>query len=257
MTSPERSGRLEDKVIIVTGGARGIGAAFCERLCSDGAKVVIADVLDGTGTAHRISNSGKANFMKTDVSDAQSVRELVDDTLSRHGRIDGLVNNAALFANLKTRPFWEIEEDEWDRVMAVNVRGPFLISKAVAPHMIRQKSGKIVNIASGTVFKGQVGITHYVSSKGAIVAFTRCLARELGEFGINVNAIAPGLTMSEGVVAAGFLTGRGAEATMNTRAFKREQSPQDLVGTMAFLCSPDSDFMTGQTLVCDGGSVMR
>ncbi len=257
MSGPERSGRLEDKVIIVTGGARGIGAAFSERLCSEGAKVVIADVLDGTGTAHRISNSGKANFMKADVTDAQSVQDLVDDTLNRHGKIDGLINNAALFANLKTRPFWEIEEEEWDKVMAVNVRGPFLISKAIAPHMIKQKSGKIVNIASGTVFKGQMGITHYVSSKGAIVAFTRCIARELGEFGINVNAIAPGLTMSEGVVAAGFLTGRGAEATMNTRAFKREQAPSDLVGTMAFLCSSDSDFMTGQTLVCDGGSVMR
>lgn len=251
------NGRLEDKVIIVTGGARGIGAAFSERLCQEGAKVVIADVLDGEATAHRISNSGKANFLKTDVTDAASVKTLVDDTLSRHGKIDGLVNNAALFANLKTKPFWEIDDSEWDAVMSVNVRGPFLMAKAVAPHMIRQKSGKIVNIASGTVFKGQTGITHYVSSKGAIVAFTRCLARELGEFGVNVNSIAPGLTMSEGVVAAGFLTGRGAESTMNTRAFKREQLPADLVGTMVFLCSSDSDFMTGQTLVCDGGSVMR
>ena len=249
--------RLEDKVIIVTGGARGIGAAFSERLCQDGAKVVIADVLDGAATAHRISNSGKANFVKTDVTDKASVKALVDDTLARHGRIDGLVNNAALFANLKTKPFWEIEEDEWDAVMAVNVRGPFQMCKAIAPHMIAQKSGKIVNIASGTVFKGQTGIAHYVSSKGAVVAFTRSLARELGEFGINVNSIAPGLTMSEGVVAAGYLTGRGAEATMNTRAFKREQAPVDLVGTLAFLCSSDSDFMTGQTLVCDGGSVMR
>ena len=250
-------GRLEDKVIIVTGGARGIGAAFSERLCAEGAKVVIADVIDGEATAHRISNSGKANFMKTDVTDSGQVKALVDDTLSRHGRIDGLVNNAALFANLKTKPFWEIEDDEWDSVMSVNVRGPFLMAKAVAPHMIAQKSGKIVNIASGTVFKGQVGITHYVSSKGAIVAFTRCLARELGEHGVNVNSIAPGLTMSEAVVASGYLTGRGADATLNTRAMKREQLPVDLVGTMVFLCSSDSDFMTGQTLVCDGGSVMR
>lgn len=250
-------GRLEDKVIIVTGGARGIGAAFSERLCQEGAKVVIADVLDGEATAARISNSGAANFVRTDVTKTESVKTLVDDTLARHGRIDGLVNNAALFANLQTRPFWEIDENEWDAVMAVNVRGPFLLAKAVAPHMIERKSGKIVNIASGTVFKGQTGITHYVSSKGAIVAFTRCLARELGEYNINVNSIAPGLTMSEGVVEAGFLTGRGADATKNTRAFKREQVPDDLVGTMVFLCSSDSDFMTGQTLVCDGGSVMR
>lgn len=250
-------GRLEGKVIIVTGGARGIGATFSERLCQEGAKVVIADVLDGEATAARISNSGAANFVRTDVTKTDSVKTLVDDTLARHGRIDGLVNNAALFANLQTRPFWEIDENEWDAVMAVNVRGPFLLAKAVAPHMIERKSGKIVNIASGTVFKGQTGITHYVSSKGAIVAFTRCLARELGEYNINVNSIAPGLTMSEGVVEAGFLTGRGADATKNTRAFKREQVPADLAGTMVFLCSSDSDFMTGQTLVCDGGSVMR
>lgn len=251
------NGRLEDKVIIVTGGARGIGAAFSERLCAEGAKVVIADVLDGEATAHRISNSGKASFRKTDVTDAASVKALVDDTLQRHGRIDGLVNNAALFANLTNKPFWEIDEDEWDKVMAVNVRGPFLMSKAVAPHMMAQKAGKIVNIASGTVFKGTPLITHYVSSKGAIVAFTRCLARELGAHGINVNSIAPGATMSEAVVENNFFDPKAAAATVNSRAFKREQEPADLVGTLVFLCSSDSDFMTGQTLVCDGGSVMN
>ncbi len=251
------AGRLEDKVIIVTGGARGIGAAFSERLCSDGAKVVIADIIDGEGTAHRISNSGKASFKQTDVTDKTSVQAMVEDTLKRHGRIDALVNNAALFANLKNRPFWEIDQDEWDKVMAVNVRGPFLVSQAVAPHMMAQKSGKIVNIASGTVFKGTPLITHYVSSKGAIVAFTRCLARELGSFGINVNAIAPGATMSEAVVENNFFEPSAVAATVNSRAFKRDQVPADLVGTLAFLCSSDSDFMTGQTLVCDGGSVMH
>lgn len=250
-------GRLDDKVIIVTGGARGIGAAFAERLCTEGARVVIADVLDGEATAHRISNSGKANYRKTDVTDNASVEALVEDTLARHGRIDGLVNNAALFANLKNKPFWEINEDEWDQVMAVNVRGPFLMSRAVAPHMIARKSGKIVNIASGTVFKGTPLITHYVSSKGAIVAFTRCLARELGAYGVNVNAIAPGATMSEAVVENNFFEPQAAAATVNSRAFKREQQPADLVGTLVFLCSADSDFITGQTIVCDGGSVMR
>jgi len=249
------AGRLEDKVIIVTGGARGIGAAFSERLCSDGAKVVIADIIDGEATAHRISNSGKASFKQTDVTDKTSVQAMVEDTLKRHGRIDALVNNAALFANLKNRPFWEIDQDEWDKVMAVNVRGPFLVSQAVAPHMMAQKSGKIVNIASGTVFKG--GIPHYVTSKGAVVALTRCLARELGNDGVNVNAIAPGLTMSEGVLANPDMVGAPAEATKSSRAFKREQRPEDLVGSLIYLLSSDSDFVTGHTVVCDGGSVMR
>lgn len=255
MTSPERSGRLEDKVIIVTGGARGIGAAFCERLCSDGAKVVIADVLDGTGTAHRISNSGKANFMKTDVSDAQSVRELVDDTLSRHGRIDGLVNNAALFANLKTRPFWEIEEDEWDRVMAVNVRGPFLMAKHIAPLMVPRGRGKIINIASGTAYKGQRNLAAYVTSKGAVVAMTKALARDLGADKINVNSIAPGFTESASVRDNPHQMAN-TDATVKSRALQRPQLPDDLVGALLFLASPASDFVTGQTIAVDGGSIM-
>jgi NAD(P)-dependent dehydrogenase (short-subunit alcohol dehydrogenase family) len=167
------------------------------------------------------------------------------------------VNNAALFANLKPKKFFEIDDAEFDKVMAVNVRGPFLLCKAVAPAMIRQNAGKIVNIASGTVFKGHVGITHYVTSKGAIVALTRCLARELGGHNINVNAIAPGLTMSEGVLANPDMVGAPAEATKSSRAFKRAQTPDDLTGTLIYLCSSDSDFVTGHTVVCDGGSVMR
>jgi len=255
MTSHEL---LTGRTIIVTGAATGIGQAFALGCAAQGAHVVVADMNPAEETMQAIAAAGaQATYVQVDVSDEASTRAMAQTALAATGRIDGLINNAALFANLQTRPFWEIDDNEWDAVMAVNVRGPFLLAKAVAPHMIERKSGKIVNIASGTVFKGQTGITHYVSSKGAIVAFTRCLARELGEYNINVNSIAPGLTMSEGVVEAGFLTGRGADATKNTRAFKREQVPADLVGTMVFLCSSDSDFMTGQTLVCDGGSVMR
>lgn len=249
-------GRLQDKVVIVTGGARGIGAAFCKAVAAEGAVVVVSDISDGGQTVHDIEAAGgRAAFLRCDVASASSTADLVAKVVKRHGRIDALVNNAAIFANLKRQKFFEIDEAEWDQVMAVNVRGPFLLCKAVAPVMMRQKAGKIVNIASGTVFKGQTGITHYVASKGAIVALTRCLARELGDYNICVNAIAPGLTMSEGVVANPDMSGAGAGNTMNTRAFKREQTPDDLTGTLVFLCSPDSDFMTGQTMVVDGGSV--
>lgn len=251
-------GRLQDKVIIVTGGARGIGAAFSRALAGEGANVVVADVLDGGKTVQEIEDAGgRAAFFRLDVADAASVAGFVDEVVRRYGRIDGLVNNAALFANLKPKKFYEIDDAEFDKVMAVNVRGPFLLCKAVAPVMIRQSAGKIVNIASGTVFKGHVGITHYVTSKGAVVALTRCLARELGPHNINVNAIAPGLTMSEGVLANPDMVGAPAEATKSSRAFKREQTPDDLTGTLIYLCSSDSDFVTGHTVVCDGGSVMR
>ncbi len=251
-------GRLQDKVIIVTGGARGIGAAFSRSLAAEGANVVVADILDGGATVRGIEEGGgKAAYFRLDVADAESVNGFVDEVLKRYGRIDCLVNNAALFANLKPKKFFEIDDAEFDKVMAVNVRGPFLVCKAVAPAMIRQNAGKIVNIASGTVFKGHVGITHYVTSKGAIVALTRCLARELGGHNINVNAIAPGLTMSEGVLANPDMVGAPAEATKSSRAFKRAQTPDDLTGTLIYLCSSDSDFVTGHTVVCDGGSVMR
>jgi NAD(P)-dependent dehydrogenase (short-subunit alcohol dehydrogenase family) len=250
--------RLQDKIIVVTGGARGIGAAFSRALAAEGAVVVVADILDGGKTVQEIEEKGgRGAYFRLDVADAASVNGFVDQVLGRYGRIDCLVNNAALFANLKPKKFFDIDEDEFDRVMAINVKGPFLLCKAVAPAMIRQNAGKIVNIASGTVFKGHVGITHYVTSKGAIVALTRCLARELGPHNINVNAIAPGLTMSEGVLANPDMVGAPAEATKGSRAFKREQRPEDLTGSLIYLCSSDSDFVTGHTVVCDGGSVMR
>lgn len=250
--------RLQDKIIIVTGGARGIGASFSRALAAEGAVVVVADVIDGAKTVGAIEEAGgRAAFFNVDVSDAASVNGFVKQVQERYGRIDGLVNNAAIFANLKPKRFFEIDDAEFEKVMAVNVRGPFLLAKAVAPAMIAQKSGKIVNIASGTVFKGHVGITHYVTSKGAIVALTRCLARELGGDNICVNAIAPGLTMSDGVLSNPDMTGAPADATKSSRAFKREQKPEDLTGTLVYLMSSDSDFVTGQTVVVDGGSVMR
>jgi NAD(P)-dependent dehydrogenase (short-subunit alcohol dehydrogenase family) len=250
--------RLKDKVAVITGGARGIGATFCAAAAAAGAKVVVADVLDGSAVVDGIKKArGDAIYRHADVSSQSSVESLVAEAVKAFGGIDILVNNAAIFADLSKVAFADIDDDAWDAVMAVNVRGPFACSKAVAPVMIERRKGKIINIASGTVFKGFAGALHYVTSKGAVVAMTRCLARELGAHNICVNAIAPGLTMSEGVVANPGWGGQAAEATIASRALKREQLPGDLVGTLLYLASDESDFVTGQTIVVDGGSVMR
>ncbi len=250
--------KLIDKVAIVTGAAQGIGAAFARGLAAEGAKIVIADVGDGTATANEIVRSnGAAIYVKTDVSNPDDVKAMVARTIAEFGSVDILVNNAALFAKLGAKKFQDISSAEFDSVMAINVRGPFECAKAVAPIMKANGGGKIVNIASSTVFKGVPNLLHYVSSKGAIVAMTRCLARELGDDGINVNAIAPGLTMSDGVLGQPDYTPEYIQANMNGRALRRKQIPADLVGAMVFLCSSDSDFMTGQTMAVDGGNVMH
>ena len=250
--------RLADKVAIVTGAAQGIGAAFAQGLAAEGARIVIADVADGTETAESIVRAnGAALYIKTDVTSPQQVRALVERTVAHFGGLDILVNNAAIFAQLAARKFTDISSEEFDKVMAVNVRGPFECAKAATPAMIARGGGKIVNIASATVFKGVPNLLHYVGSKGAVVAMTRCMARELGEHNINVNAIAPGLTMSDGVLAQADYTPEYIAANMNGRALKRKQVPADLVGAMVFLCSADSDFITGQTMAVDGGNVMH
>jgi NAD(P)-dependent dehydrogenase (short-subunit alcohol dehydrogenase family) len=252
------SARLRHKTAIVTGGARGIGATFCEALAGAGAKVVVADVLDGEAVVERITRAGgEAIYRRADVAAPISVAALVAEAAEVFGTIDILVNNAAIFASLVKKPFTEIDGAEWDQVMAVNVRGPFEFTKAVAPLMMANRSGKIINIASGTVFKGATGALHYVGSKGALVAMTRCLAREFGPYNVCVNAIAPGITMSEAIVDNPVWGGKAAEATVASRAIRRDQVPGDLVGTLLFLASADSDFVTGQTIVVDGGAVMR
>jgi NAD(P)-dependent dehydrogenase (short-subunit alcohol dehydrogenase family) len=250
--------RLKDKVAIVTGGARGIGAAFCEGLAQAGAKVVVSDILDGNRVAQRISETQRlAIFVRADVTSKNSVESLVADAVKEFGTVDILVNNAGLFADLSAKPFLDIDEDEWDRVMKVNVRGTFQCAKAVAPIMMQNKKGRIVNIASGTACKGTPNLLHYVASKGAVVSMTRSLARELGAHKICVNAIAPGLTMSEAVVTHPDWTGKASAAGIAARAIQREQVPADLLSTLIYLCSDESNFVTGQTISVDGGALMR
>jgi NAD(P)-dependent dehydrogenase (short-subunit alcohol dehydrogenase family) len=250
--------KLKDKVAIITGGAQGLGKAYAKRLCEEGAKVVVGDILDGKAFQQEIEEEGgEALALYADVSDEQSVEEMVTKTMERFGKIDILINNAAVFANIKLKPFFEISAQEWDQLMQVNLKGTFLCCKAVYPQMKKQGSGKIINVSSGTFFKGMPYFIHYVTSKGGIIAFSRALAREVGENGISVNVIAPGYTLSDALQETPMLDEKMNTTMLGTRCFKRDAYPEDLTGTIVFLASNESDFITGQTIVVDGGSVMN
>jgi NAD(P)-dependent dehydrogenase (short-subunit alcohol dehydrogenase family) len=232
---------LEGKVAVVTGGAQGIGAAIARGLEAEGAEVVVADLEPPEGG------------IQTDVSSEEDVERMVAEALERNGRIDILVNNAGLYASLEMRAFTEIPLEEWNRVMEVNVASMFLTCRAVVPVMREQGGGKIVNISSGTPFRGVPFLLHYVTSKGAIVAFTRSLAKEVGGDSIHVNCVAPGFTMSEGVKSHPEVIEALRDVSVAARTIKRDQVPEDVVGAVVFLCSPAADFITGQTMVIDGG----
>ncbi len=247
--------RLADKVAVITGGAVGIGFAYARRLLAEGARVVVADIADPVSAAEKLGPPERVLGVPTDVSDAACVAAMVEATTARFGRIDVLVNNAAVFATLRPQPFDAIPEAEWDRVMAVNVKGVWNCARAVVPVMRTQGSGRIVNVASAIVAKGTAMLLHYVASKGAVVAMTRALARELGPCGITVNAVAPGLILSDSVQANPEITGFQVAAVMQARALRREAFPEDVEGAVVFLASDDSAFMSGQTLIVDGGSV--
>jgi NAD(P)-dependent dehydrogenase (short-subunit alcohol dehydrogenase family) len=235
------SGSLDGKVAIVTGGALGIGRAIVQGLEREGATVVVADLEPPEGG------------IRADVSSEADVEAMVRETVERHGGLDILVNNAGLYASLPMRPFDQIPLEEWRQVMDVNVASMFLTCRAVVPLMRERDGGKIVNISSGTPFRGVPFLLHYVTSKGAIVAFTRALAKELGKDSIHVNCVAPGFTMTDGVLANPEVVEKLRDASVAARTIQRDQVPEDVVGAVVFFCSPGASFVTGQTMVIDGG----
>ena len=251
-------GKLDGRVAIVTGAAQGIGAAYAKRFAEEGAKVCVSDILDCTNVVNTITQSGGEGIgVECDVSDENQVEAMVANTVERWGKIDIMVPNAAIFATLERGSFLDIDVDDWDRLMAVNVRGVYLCLKAVVPVMKKAGYGKIINISSSTVQAGVPMMLHYVSSKGAIDAMTRALAREVGDDGIRVNSVAPGFTMSERIEAQRDELQFYVEMSRKGRAIKRDELPEDIIGAMVFLASADSDFITGQTIVIDGGMVMH
>ena len=250
--------QLKDRVAIVTGGGKGIGKHYCQALVREGARVAVTDIDEkaARNTARELGDAGfEALAIAVDVSKVGDVKRMVEEVLGCWGRIDILVNNAAIFATLSHQNFWEIEEEEWDRVMAVNVKGMFLCVREVLPAMKKQGYGKIINISSGTVFKGTPHLLHYVSSKAAVVGLSRALSREVGSMGIRVNVLAPGLTESDTVLELKTTPPAVFEKIRQSRALARTEVPEDLTGTLIYLASQSSDFVTGQTIVVDGGSV--
>ena len=243
-------GSLEGKVAVVTGAAQGIGSAIAGGLAAEGARIVVAD-LRGAEDAAQSYEGGIG--LTVDVANEDDVQQLVDETIAQCGGIDILVNNAGLYASLEMRPFDQIPLEEWRQVMDVNVASMFLTCRAAVPAMRERGGGKIVNISSGTPFRGVPFLLHYVTSKGAIVAFTRALAKELGKDNVLVNCVAPGFTMSAGVEAHPEVVEKLRDVSVSARTIQRDQLPADVVGAVVYLCGPGSDFVTGQTIVIDGG----
>ncbi len=245
------SQQLSGKTVIVTGAAGGLGRAFALGFSSRGANVVVAD-MNEAGSAETVAlieaAGGKAVAVATNVSDQASCEALADAAVAAFGSLDVLVNNAAVYATLERRPFWEIDPNEWDKVMAVNIKGCWLASSAAFTRM--SDGGSIINIASATVFSGSPLWMHYVASKGAVIGMTRVMAREAGVKNITVNAIAPGFTLTEASLA---LMEDAASYGVSSRAIKRASEPEDIVGTALFLASDDASYITGQTIVVDGG----
>jgi NAD(P)-dependent dehydrogenase (short-subunit alcohol dehydrogenase family) len=249
--------RLKDKVAIITGAAQGIGAAFAVGFAKEGAKIVIGDIADAGNIVKRVKEEGsEAIYVKTDVSNEAECMAMAKAAFDRFGAIHILINNAAVFGSIILKPFTELTSEEFKRVIEINTSGAFHCIKAVFPYM-KEKGGKIINISSASIIEGVPGMPHYVASKGAMMALTRCMARELGDYKININTIAPGFTHSEG--GNRFDRNKALplppldELQIPGRCIKRPGMPEDLVGTALFLATDDSAFITGQMIVHDGG----
>jgi len=251
---PDTSNSVEGRVVIVTGGGTGIGRAYAKHFADHGAIPVIAEINGqaGSNVAREIAaDGGKALAIQTDVSDEQSVADMIGLAIEEFGRIDVLVNNAAIFSSITRTPFEKIDRDEWTKVLDVNVIGSWICAKLVVPHMEARSYGRIINISSSTVPVGLPLLMHYVTSKAAVQGMTRCMASELGERGITCNAILPGMTDSE-VEYIG-RTETSLSGVLQMQKVKRIEQTGDLVGTALFLASPASGFMTGQSIIVDGG----
>jgi len=246
--------RLKDKVAIVTGAGRGLGQMFSIALAKEGAKIVATDVINLENTVKEIEAlGGMAKGLQADVTNEAETVKLAEDTVKAFGRIDILVNCAAIYYGLRRKPFYEIDPKEWDKVMTVNVKGTWLCVRAVFPYMKQQGKGKIINLSSETFFTGSHGFVHYVTSKGGVIGLTRALAVELGPYHININALAPGFTDTEASRTIADVTKYDVSRTPLTRL----EQPHDLIGAAIFFASDESDFITGQTLLVDGGRAMH
>ncbi len=249
---------LAGRSVVITGGGKGIGKVYAEEFAKAGARVAAADIdVDAaTSVADTLRAAGyEALGLGVDIASEEATVAMAQSVLDRFGAIDVLINNASLMSVLPRRSWLEIPVEEWDRVMAVNLRGMFLTCRAAFPPMKAQKRGKIVNISSSRVWEGTPNRLHYTTSKAGVIGFTRALAREVAEFGITVNAVTPGMTQSETQVASS--SGNYLAASIAGRSIERVQYPADLVGAVMFLSSSASDFMTGQTINVDGGKAMH
>lgn len=246
--------RLKDKAAIVTGAARGLGQTFAIALAKEGAKVMATDIIGLEKTLDEIRNSGGiARNFKADVTSETDTLKLAEETFDAFGRLDILVNCAAIYFGLSRKSFTDIDPKEWDRVMAVNLKGIWLCARAVFPFMKKQGKGKIINLSSETFFTGSHGFVHYVASKGGVIGLTRALAIELGPYHININSIAPGFTDTEASRTIADVT----QYDVSRTPLKRLEQPGDLIGAVIFFASDESDFITGQTLLIDGGRAMH
>lgn len=245
------NGSLDGRVVVITGAGQGIGRATAIAMAEVGALPVVAELDEAKGRAVAREIGNRAMAVRTDVADPASLEAMVKTVLDAHGKIDVLINNAAIFSALDMRPFWEIPLEEWDAVMRVNVTGCFLAARAVVETMRAAKFGRIVNFSSAAVTMGRPNYTHYTTSKAALIGMTRSMARELGADGITVNAIMPGATFTE--IERATVTPEQKEAIVRAQSIPRPETPQDLLGTLMFLSSDASAFMTGQCLTVDGG----